>query len=250
MLNNRPELNRAFDYFIAINGCSFHPYLMKSLRKKSSNLKTVLYLWDNSKFYDYFYYATCFDKVMTYDIDDSQKYNVDLLPFYWQPISEDLLNLPIKYKLSMIGSNHDGRYRIAKIVDNQLNDSKSVGRVYLKVFDKTKPEDNIIIHHLIPVDETLRIMMQSDCILDTDRESQSGTTPRLIWALALGKKVITTNSNIKRMPFYDSTRISIINRNNPVIDKVFLNSAVKKDLDDVYLQTLRIDNWVKKFLEK
>lgn len=109
------------------------------------------------------------------------------------------------------------------------------------------PEDNIIIHHPIPVDETLRIMIQSECILDTDRESQSGTTPRLIWALAMGKKVITTNINIKRMPFYNPAMVSIIDRNNPVIDQTFLESTCIEP-DNTYLNTLRIDNWIKNFL--
>ena len=121
VLNSKPELHYTFDYFIVINGCSFHPCLLKSLRKESPGLKTALYLWDNSSFYDYYHYATCFDRVMTYDIDDSHKYNVKFLPFYWQHIPADLLKLPIRYKLSMIGSNHDGRYRIAKSIDRQLD---------------------------------------------------------------------------------------------------------------------------------
>ncbi len=222
---------------------------MESLRKNSPDLKSVLYLWDNSQFYDYYHYAFLFDKIMTYDINDSIKYNVKLLPFYWQPVSADLLNLPTKYKISIIGSNHNGRYAIVQNIDKQLNTIYGGTKTwFLKIFDKTMPKDNIIIHHPLPIDETLRIMIQSECILDTDRASQSGTTPRLIWALAMGKKIITTNVNIKRMPFYNPTMINIIDRNNPIIDKTFLESHYIKT-DNTYLHTLRIDNWIKNFLE-
>ena len=61
---------------------------------------------------------------------------------------------------------------------------------------------SLFINSISPED-VQKIMMDSECVLDTDRASQTGTTPRLIWALALGKKVITTNMNVKQMPLYD-----------------------------------------------
>lgn len=91
-------------------------------------------------------------------------------------------------------------------------------------------------------------MLQSRCILDTDRESQSGTTPRLIWALAMGKKVITTNKNITRMSFYDKEKILIIDRRNPVLDMNFINSPVSGTCMSKDLQNVRIDNWCKSII--
>lgn len=77
------RLNETYDLFLCINGCSFHPYLMNHLLKKSPRLRRILYLWDNSSFYDYFHNAACFDRVVTYDLDDSIKFGAEFLPFYW-----------------------------------------------------------------------------------------------------------------------------------------------------------------------
>lgn len=79
-------------------------------------------------------------------------------------------------------------------------------------------------------------------------ESQTDTTPRLIWALAMNKKIITTNQYIKYMPFYDPDNIFIIDRNNPRIDLNFLKSQPKETIHPL-IKTLRIDYWKKQILK-
>lgn len=152
----------------------------------------------------------------------------------------------IKYKLSMIGSNHSGRLDIARKIVSQLNDKDY--SYYIKVVDKTQPEDDIVIHNPVSSVDVQNIIQQSECVLDTDRGSQTGTTPRLIWALASGKKIITTNQNIRRMPLYDSECITFIDRNNPVLDDAFLNREVQHKKPSPYLESLRLDNWIQHFL--
>lgn len=151
-----------------------------------------------------------------------------------------------KYKLSMIGSNHSGRLQIARSVSSQLK--KQGYPYYINVLDGCLKEDEIIINHAIPLMDVQNIIMESECVLDTDRASQTGTTPRLIWALAMGKKVITTNLNIKRMPLYHPDRISFIDRNNPVLDNKFLALKIDQKEQISYLSSLRLDNWIKNFL--
>ena len=240
----RCDLNQHFDELIVVNGCSFHKSFLRRIKFYNKKIKTVLYLWDNSSFYDYFQYNELLDKVMTYDINDSEKYAVKLLPFYWQ--QSQCVGVKEKYKLSMIGSNHSGRLQIARSVSSQLK--KQGYPYYIKVLDGCLKEDEIIINHAIPLMDVLNIIMESECVLDTDRASQTGTTPRLIWALAMGKKVITTNLNIKRMPLYHPDRISFIDRNNPVLDNKFLALKIDQKEQISYLSSLRLDNWIKNFL--
>lgn len=49
----------------------------------------------------------------------------------------------------------------------------------------------------------------SNVILDLPFQGQNGYTHRLIEALANGKKVITTNSNIKNESFFNSEQIDL-----------------------------------------
>lgn len=119
---------------------------------------------------------------------------------------------------------------------------------FFKILDKSLPVDEIIIHEPIDINRVNEIMLASKCVLDTDRETQTGTTPRLIWALALGKKVITTNKNVRRMPFYNPQYISIIDRENPQLDWNFIEADLPHVINPE-IEKLRIDLWVKNFIE-
>ena len=109
--------------------------------------------------------------------------------------------------------------------------------------------EKFIIKETIPVDIVNRIILESNCILDTDRECQTGTTPRVIWALALGKKIVSTNLNLKNMPFYNEEQIVFIDRNNPILDIDFVKSRKEVFTINDYILNLRIDNWINNFIQ-
>lgn len=273
-INQIPALNSEFDIFFCINGVSFHPYLLDVLKKNNPNIKTVIYIWDTNKYYDYFRNIKYFDYKFSFDIADSlMHYDVEFIPFYWTPY--DVKENDNKYDISLIGSDHDGRlhfingisqylfdnnvsfyFKIYKkkpdIVYNKLKNIVEFGRIKKrleKVYDEWKKasKSKFFSEEILSIDAVNRIMSQSNCILDTDRETQTGTTPRLIWALAQGKKVITTNKNIKLMPFFNPQQIVIIDRNNPQIDINFVKSNNKFNVSPLIID-LRIDNWINRIL--
>lgn len=266
------ELNLSYDILFCINGCSFDNYLLKHLKIINPSIRSIIYLWDTSKYYDYIHNIKYFDKVLSFDIDDCKKYSMIFLPFYWKPST--CMKSKIVYTMSIVGSNHDGRLEIIEKIAKQLNDSNlnyyfklymplvELKRDEKKLFKKAiknkdlptiryyklltgKTNSEYIVHSIISVDDVQRIMSQSEIILDTDRETQTGTTPRLIWALAMGKKIVTTNENIKIMPFYNPTYISIIDRDNPILDKNFIldNNSQTDQVSSLF--NYRIDNWIK-----
>ena len=59
--------------------------------------------------------------------------------------------------------------------------------------------DNLFIEYPINADDYNTIMEESECVLDIDRPMQTALTPRLVWALAAGKKIITSNQNYRRL---------------------------------------------------
>ena len=85
-------------------------------------------------------------------------------------------------------------------------------------------------------------------MLDTDRDTQSGTTPRVIWALGVGKKIITTNRNLLRASFDSPEQISIIDRESPVIDIDFIKDNRTFSIHPE-IEKLRLDKWVKNFID-
>lgn len=274
-----PIYNQSYDILFVIQGNSFHPLLTNHLRLYNKRLKTVLYIWDSNRMYDFFRNVDYFDKVYSFDLYDVKHYGngkVHFLPFFW---SKDLLkyeNLTLKYDLSSIGTNHHGRFNIFKkvIQDAKLSNHTYFIRLITNVpirmtlkmkleyllallFSNTKKLDYIkfligndkydfVESDFYDMENNIRIMAESRAILDTDNPLQSGTTPRLIWALALNKHIFTTNQNIKNLSFYNEKYIHIIDRDNPIIDYSLTLNEIDSRQSVNYL---RIDNWIKFFIE-
>ena len=238
--------NLYFDVLFVINGFSYNRCLLESLRSYNKKIKTRLYLWDNYYAYNFDYIISDFEKCYSLDYKDSTTIKkIEFLPSFWVANSslEDKHN---KYDVFMIGTNHDDRFFIASNIIAQLkNNNRSY---YIKLIDKNLPEDEIISHSFYPTKEYLELMQESKCVLDTERPSQTGPTVRLIWALSLGKKIISTNEYIKKMPFYDSRQIEIIDRKNPQINIDFITEECNVNISE-YINDLRIDKWLDKILK-
>lgn len=269
------ENKNTYDIYICINGFCFCDILHKYLKKKNSHLISILYLWDSCKefnFIDTFHY---FEKVFSFDIIDSKSYNINYLPLFWVPN-----NLPVckdKYDLFFVGSLHSDRYSFLKkmLVINPsislylklyVDFPKYVWITYIKYYTssilhsnnlnkiryhilKGEIKDDFITRVPISRDEFDHNMKLSRCILDIALPSQSGVSNRVIGALAMGKKIITTNSYIKDTSFYDPKRILIINRDTPHIDRAFINNESGMDnTENKEIFKLRIDNWLSQLL--
>ncbi|MBQ9666159.1 MAG: hypothetical protein IJV33_06780 [Bacteroidaceae bacterium] len=274
MIQRNEELNLPFDLFLCINGQSFHPYLLDHLRHLNPSIKTCIYIWDTNQYYDFARNLKYFEKRFSFDYRDCKVYDkLEYLPFYWVNQSNDT---KIEYDLSLIGTDHDGRFEIVEKLYPQVK--KHLKSFFIKVVIAPRPfynrsKINRIFHFLLrprlyqkemntwlykksqdfattsalPHHEAERIIAQSNCVLDTDRESQCGTTPRLIWALASGKKIVTTNKNITNLPFFEENQIKIIDRFNPMVDWEFVQKREKFSISK-YVENLNIDVWVKNFL--
>lgn len=265
-------LNCRYDLLLCINGCSFDPYLLNHLRIRNENIKSILYLWDTTKYYNYTRNAKYFDKVFSFDWLDCRKFNLNYLPFYW--IDNESDKNDIKYKMSIIGTNHDGRLNIVERIAEQLNElnHKYYFNIYMPqrtlsvrekfrywlailINDETKihqlniikgvEKSDFIVHDAIPIYRANEIISQSEIILDTDRETQTGITPRLMWALAKGKKIVTTNKDLVDLSFFDPQTIHIIDRKEPYIDPRFLANETKGKECPKELRQYRIDKWVR-----
>ena len=94
--------------------------------------------------------------------------------------------------------------------------------------------------------EFRKCIYSSLCVIDTYNDFQEGMTPRFMWALGAGRKIITTNKNAINYPFYSPDRILVINN---MVDTtsllLFLDEKIDKNkqIEDLIVQ-YRIDNWM------
>lgn len=269
-ISNNPNLQEKYDLLLCINGVSFHPRLLLHLKKINPKIRSLLYLWDTQQYYNYLHYERYFDKIVTFDWNDSVKYErLELLPAYWQPSHPK----PIKYDLSIIGSDHDGRFEIISKIYCQLEEAgcSSFMKVvkhepreprgwrkyiirYKKQYEAKMVDFNrkkgspLISSETFSINNILDIIDQSNCVLDTDRPSQSGATQRVVWSLARGKKIISTNTSLKNMPFYRKDQFRFIDRDNPKVDIEFIKEKKEFPISDEIL-ALRIDRWVNRLID-
>lgn len=248
-----PELFGHYDRIIVIQGLSFHNILLKRLRKVNSKIKSVVYFLDSNNYYDFYRNAKYFDKVFTFDYKDAVEHpGSSFLPLYW--VSPSVISSEIQYDISLIGTNHDNRLGIVLKLLPEIKKYKL--KYCIKILDQnisqvlhSKKDElkDVLISDPLSVDVVNQIIAASTCVLDTDREVQTGLTPRLLWALANGKKVFTTNKNILDYPFYNEKQIMLIDRDDPHINVEFIRAKEEFDVPD-YIKQLRIDNWINFFV--
>ncbi|KAA6352597.1 hypothetical protein EZS27_000049 [termite gut metagenome] len=279
MIRHKVEFNKQYDILFCVNGYSIDKILLNHLKKKNPYIKCILYLWDSNNYYNFSRNFHLFDKVITFDRIDSIHFNIEYLPFFL--VDKGQNEQTNKYQICFIGSNHDDRYWIVKNIVKQLDEMNI--SYYIKLFiPERKPSfrskirylcyrlysshyikkieewnliygkyiPSFVTNHLFSPQQFSHVLNESFCVLDTDRECQSGLTPRLIWALAANKKIITTNVDVVNHPFYSSDRICIIDRNRPQVSYEFINTPINNECNDFMqeLLKLRIDNWIETVL--
>lgn len=213
-----------------------------------------------------------FDKSYTFDIIDAQNPGWTLLPSFF--VAKDIKpeNLDEVYDLFMIGSNHDRRYSFIRKVLHAVKCQNL--NLYVKIY--VPPITNLCVNFMIDciksikdlkhihetlfkyglenrhlkiddhigLDEYTTIMHKSKCILDDNRPRQAGLSPRFIRAMALNKKVITTNEWAHLYSFVDRKKVSIVDKENPIIDIDFIKNDEQSSISS-NLDALEISNWVK-----
>ena len=90
-------------------------------------------------------------------------------------------------------------------------------------------------------------LLSSRCVLDDQREGQSGLTARFMWALASNKKIVTTNKWALDYNFVSPKQVMIISKYKPRLLIDFIKSELK-DEEVSNCSNFRIDHWVNEVL--
>lgn len=272
--NTMPELNNCFDMLLALSGMSVTEALVNRLKQRNPQMRTVLYTWDGCDFYDFKRHFPYIDKCYTFDLQDTIKNTKwKLLPIYYSLPPETNVNR--HYDLFCVGSNHDGRYSFIKKLLPQLDGVNFYFRIvapeikldikdYLYLlfkssqkrkerkeevaFSQGKENPELLLRGGMPMTDYMEKLNESHCILDDQREGQSGLTARFMWALGAKKKVITTNKWALQYPFVSQEQVAIISKETPILPMDFLY----KDIDKEHYSDVKcysISNWVNKLLE-
>lgn len=256
--------DKHYDYLLTIDGDSTCDYFFDRIDCLYPNIKKVLYLFDSiCSFRRFDLYFKYYHKVYSFDIDDCEKYNINLLPIWWKPLDVKDSN---NYDIFGFAS-FDKSFVRYNVFHSVLQQAKAKGlRPYIKLLEPVKhyswfekkirilfkmtpslfADPEIITNEPLPPLTYRGLINSSRIILDALGHTQSGMTTRFSWAIGAKKKIITDNKAVIRYPFYDPNLICVVSKEKDYqvpesfwVEDVSLSINLLNEIDK-----FRIDNFV------
>ena len=247
-----------YDFLLLIKGETVPLFFLEQFKKKQPAATMIYYSYDAVREYPKFLKLfSYFDKNFTFEPKDAQEHNLHFRPlFFIEDYQDTRESNNIKYDIVFIGSAHTDRFLIGEKV-RKISSSLNLKTYFYyyapskaafllkKVFDQNLKKFDIkkLTFKKLKHSEIADVYAQSRSVLDINKPFQDGLTMRTFETLAAGKKLVTTNSDIRNYPFYNEDSILIINRDQVEIDGDFFTSSSKKiSLENLEMMTL--DSWI------
>jgi hypothetical protein len=253
--------SKKYDFLFVNRGEVVPGFFLEKFKLQQPNCEFIFYTWDS--FSNHTHPTTIlkyFDKKFTFDSDDALKFDINFRPLFYLDGYKKLKSIQEKvteYDLLFLGTAHSDRYRISDFIVNWCNKNalKSFCYYYMygkmvyfykRIFDKTFKEFDFkkLSFKSLNTKQILDLYAKSNVILDINHPGQKGLTMRTFETIGAGKKMITTNSEVKKYPFYNQNNIFVIDRNNIELQKDFFLKKYENVSDEVYEKS-SIEGWLK-----
>lgn len=256
-----------YDFLFVNRGEVITANFLEQFKKSHAKCEMIFYTWDS--FTNHSHPTTIlkyFDKKITFDPEDAKKYNINFRPLFFLDFFKDLKGFTsqeINYDLLFLGTAHSDRYKTGNYIVNICHEKNLKtfsyyymhGRLvylYKRIFDKTFKEFDYkkLTFKSLNTKEILELYKKSNVILDINHPGQKGLTMRTFESIGAEKKMITTNSEIKKYLFYNPNNILVIDRNNIKIDMDFFKNIYQPVSKELYHQ-ISMEGWLESiFFEK
>lgn len=228
--------NKDYDYILICRGEAFTTYSIRTLRNAYPKAKVILYLWDvmhNCKMKDVL--DSC-DKCMSFDPVDASENNIGFRPTFFV---DDYLSVKetnnFMYDVEFICTLYHPRHKMIKELRRQFEQQNIRFFTYLYVPGIIRYIQESLFHFpfysfkeisLTPISitGTIDILNKTKCILDVNPPYQTSLSTRAHEAMAARRKYITTNKHIKDYEYYNPNNVLVVDINNPIIPKEFLET--------------------------
>jgi hypothetical protein len=186
-----------------------------------------------------------FDEIFSFDLVDSKKYGFTFITNYIYLDKKEIQPFNENNDAVFIIMSIDERFKIL----NKLANYFSANNINFKfiLVSKRKPKNSneriIFYKKTLLYSDFKNDLENSKVCLDLIRFNHNGLSFRIFEALAMQKKIITTNKSIVEYDFYNPNNIMVIDENNLVIDNNFFKTSYEPLHEDVY-EKYTIKNWV------
>ncbi|MBU0755773.1 MAG: hypothetical protein KJ645_11580 [Planctomycetes bacterium] len=251
----------AYRAILVLRGRFMTPHCIAILRRRFRDARCILYSWDslrNNKNLLNTYHL--YDRAFTFDLDDSAAVPGLVLVHqpYWLPKRVLAASFPPPvFDLYSCAAFHRDRLTTIRKVTGLLRSQGLTlyNHLYIerfkfyhyKYFKRLPMSRAEFKFSPLPMEEHLRKTQSARAVLDLCSRRQTGATMRMMDALALKKKVITTNPLVKSMPFYQKENIRFIDKNDPEIDESFIRSGFQAMAG--FLEKYSLQTWIRTLLD-
>lgn len=214
--------------------------------KKLTN-KYIAYIYDScTRFPVNHLVDGVFDEIYSFDLNDVKKYNFTFISNYIY-LEKREIQSNSENKNIFIVISIDERFEFLNQLANYLSEH-NIPFKFIAV-GKTKPENinpNIIYSDKLVFPEELKADLENSKIfLDLIRKDHNGLSFRIFEALAMQRKIITTNQSISVYDFYNPNNILILDENKHININPDFFTTPYEPLSDVIYHKYTIENWVK-----
>ncbi len=266
--------NTRYDILLAINCHSVCQYLFKLLKKANPSIRSVLFLWDSMSNYSWQKETKLFDKSYSFDRKDSCELGIKYKPNFYIDKEQKLKSViehhvffagkfnlkrlkildKIWEKGSLCGINlyfilwagskrffHNNYiYRILKpfSIFYWINDFLSNYEAIEKILTR-----DFLVHEPLDLNEIRKHLHGSNVVLDINYAEQNGYSQRIIEALSLGKKIITTNYSIQEEEYYNKNQIKVISTGFDDVDINWILESKTFPVPDS-IKKLELSEWL------
>ena len=202
------------DYIFVIKGENLRESHFKQLGARYPGIPKILYLWDSlDNLRNAELLFNQFDSILTFDRKDAEKYDLIFRPLFYRNKTHSDVNA--EYDISFVGGAHSIRYNVVSQLKSLLDKNGIKYKIVLVAgkFDYYKRllnreikyrDRKLFVKHKISYEEYISIGLKSNVIFDIPDPSQTGLTIRSIETLGLGRKLLTTNLDIRNYGFPNS----------------------------------------------
>ncbi|GAB3753684.1 CgeB family protein [Spirosoma pomorum] len=243
-----------YDICLVLRADVFSEYLLKEAKRRSH--KFISFFYDGLTYnqhvlplvplFDYFY---IFDKT---ELGAFGQYGVSYAPnFYFTYPSLGTNPKAIQNKIYYISSFNPFRLDFIQSLHQYLSHRISMIRFDLvcseaeqeQLPDYVKQNFNCI-RSIVPYEEQLKLIQNSEIIIDVKMVHHSGFSFRIFDGLKLRKKVITTNSSVVNEDFYHPNNFFILTKDNEKEIDEFLQRPYIY-IDNEIIEKYSFESWLK-----
>lgn len=241
-----------FDYFLVVDGKGIPEFFLKEFIGNHKESISVYYSWDSLQYFNYLSWLKIFDRVFTFDYEDSKELGIKYLPLFYTPELEKAGESKEGkiYDLLFIASYKESRLNfINEIIDKYQNTLNIKVVLYLTIYrfiidrlkgKRIRRED--VIFHPLPFKEYLALLTKTKVVLDYTAATQTGLPMRIPEAVGARKKIITNNENV-RQEFNNSLNILVYNDKDDI--RPFISAG---DHEMKERENYSVSSWIRSML--